>query len=309
MKQSSSFTFVIFKNRSGKSYSITMSLKKLQIIIGSVFALIILLCVGIYMSYDTNIQQVAYTQLKKENTKQEADLKKLHEQLELIKDDLVDLIEKEEMLEGLLGKVRLKKKRKKVATKTFKRAYNKKIKNIKNPYDKAFSQQEILKNYVEEFNQKYAILLNRTHRIKAKFEFTPSIRPLHGRLMSRYGWRAHPVTGRRRFHKGIDIAAWTGAPIQVTADGIVEYAGWSRSFGYVVVVDHNYGIRTIYAHCSQLLVDKNEIVKKGQVIAQVGSTGLSTGPHLHYEIRRWRQSLNPVAYLDLDMFAARRRLW
>ena len=84
-------------------------------------------------------------------------------------------------------------------------------------------------------------------------------------------------------HKGIDIASWAGAPIQVTADGLIEYAGWSRTFGYVVVVDHNYGYRTIYAHCSQILVNKREFVKKGQVIAQVGSTGLSTGPHLHYE--------------------------
>ena len=89
----------------------------------------------------------------------------------------------------------------------------------------------------------------------------------------------------------------------------MEFAGWSSSFGYVVVLDHNYGYRTIYAHCSQLLCKKGEMVKKGQIIAQVGSTGLSTGPHLHYEVKKWRKSLRPNAYMDLDMFTAITKIW
>ena len=309
MEKQTNLTFVIFKSNSGKSRSITLSIKSLKIIIGSFVVLILLLFGGIYLSYNTNIQQVAYNQLKKENAKQAKDLKNLHEQFDLIKDDLVDLIEKEETLEGVLGKAKIKKKRKKIAVRRFKLELKKKLKSKKDSYEKAFATSELLEDYLDTYNQKYAIHLSRAHRIKARFESTPSIRPLIGRVMSRYGWRRHPVTGRRRFHKGIDIASWTGAPIQVTADGIVEYAGWSRTFGYVAVIDHNYGIRTIYAHCSKILVEKNEVVKKGQVIAQVGSTGLSTGPHLHYEIRKWRQTLNPIAHLDLDMFAARRRLW
>ena len=74
-------------------------------------------------------------------------------------------------------------------------------------------------------------------------------------------------------------------------------------------MDHGYGFRTYYAHCSQLLVKKRDVVKKGQIIAQVGSTGLSTGPHLHYEIRKRRKSVDPITYLDLDMFTARDRVW
>ena len=104
-------------------------------------------------------------------------------------------------------------------------------------------------------------------------------------------------------------SAWIGAPIHATADGVIEYAGWSGTFGNVVVIDHDFGYRTIYAHCSQLLVKKYELVKKGQVIAQVGTTGISTGPHLHYEVRRWRKALNPIAYLDLDMFTASTEVW
>ena len=215
-------------------------------------------------------------------------------------------LEKEERLELLLGKARVKKKLRKKNIKKFKKELKVLEKSAVNLEDRAFKLVDMMKDYVDEFNQKYSIHLKRTHLITARFEATPSIRPLYGRVMSRYGWRRHPVSKKRRFHKGIDIASWAGAPIHVTADGIVEYAGWSRTFGYVVVVNHNYGYRTYYAHCSQILVKRKEIVKKGQVIAQVGSTGLSTGPHLHYEIRKWNQRLNPIAYLDLDMFTARR---
>ena len=155
----------------------------------------------------------------------------------------------------------------------------------------------------------YASHLERAYNVKLRFDYTPSINPLYGRRMSRYGWRTHPIKGNRSFHKGMDIASWTGAPIQATADGVVEYAGISGTFGKVVVLQHNYGYRTVYAHCSQLLVDKGDIIKKGQVIAQVGSTGLSTGPHLHYEVRKWRKTLNPQQFLNLDMFTARDRVW
>ena len=155
----------------------------------------------------------------------------------------------------------------------------------------------------------YTTYLERGKQIRLRYASTPSIRPAFGRIMSRYGWRRHPITKKRKHHQGIDIASWTGAPIQSTGDGIVEYSGWSRTFGFVVVVDHDYGYRTVYAHCSQVLVSKGESVKKGQVIAQVGSTGLSTGPHLHYEVRKWRKSVNPLAFLDLDMFTARDKVW
>lgn len=110
-------------------------------------------------------------------------------------------------------------------------------------------------------------------------------------------------------HKGIDIPSWRGAPIKSTADGVVSYAGWSGTFGNVVVIKHRYGFRTIYAHCTQLLVSKGAVVKKGDVIAQVGSTGLSTGSHVHYEVMRWNRSVSPKPYLDVDMFTASTKLW
>lgn len=309
MKKEDTVSFVIFKNNSGKSYTLTVSQVKLQLISLGFLGAIIALGVGIYLSYNVNIQQAAYTNLKKEFSQKTETIKLLNEEIDLIRSDMMDLIEKEERLELLLGKATVKKKLRKKNIKRFKKELSVIENSVEDKETRALELVDLVKTYVNEFNQKYSIHLKRTQLMTARFDATPSIRPLYGRVMSRYGWRRHPISKKRRFHKGIDIASWTGAPIHVTADGIVEYAGWSRTFGYVVVVNHSYGYRTYYAHCSQILVKRKEIVKKGQVIAQVGSTGLSTGPHLHYEIRKWNQRLNPIAFLDLDMFTARRRIW
>ncbi len=309
MSQDNTISFVIFKNNSGKSYTLTIRQGRLQLFSICLLVALVALGIGIYLSYNTNIQQAAYNKLKKDYSQKTEAIKVLNEEIDFIKNDMVDLIEKEERLELLLGKATVKKKLRKKNIKKFKKILKATENSAISDEDRAFKLVDMLKEYVDEFNEKYSIHLKRTHLMTTRFEATPSIRPLYGRIMSRYGWRRHPVSKKRRFHKGIDIASWTGAPIHVTADGIVEYAGWSRTFGYVVVVNHNYGYRTYYAHCSQILVKRKEIVKKGQVIAQVGSTGLSTGPHLHYEIRKWNQRLNPIAFLDLDMFTARRRIW
>ena len=160
------------------------------------------------------------------------------------------------------------------------------------------------------YSQKYEIHLQRVQLLQKRFDSTPSIRPVFGPINSRFGWRNHPIKKGKRFHKGIDIKTWYGAPIQATADGIVIFSKWNKhGFGYTVVIDHGYGIKTLYAHCSRLLVKRKDFVTKGQVIAQVGSTGFSTGPHLHYEVKKWRKSLNPIAFLDLDIFTAQQRIW
>ncbi|MBH37728.1 hypothetical protein CL658_01710 [bacterium] len=309
MSKEKTISVVIFKNNSGKSYTLTISQAKVQLISIGIIGTLIALGVGIYLSYNVNIQQAAYNKLKKDYSQKTEAIKVLNEEIDFIKSEIMDLIEKEERLELLLGKATVKKKLRKKNIKRFKKELKSLESNAENKEERAFKLVDLMKHYVDEFNEKYSIHLKRTHLMTARFDATPSIRPLYGRIMSRYGWRRHPISKKRRFHKGIDVASWTGAPIHVTADGIVEYAGWSRTFGYVVVVNHSYGYRTYYAHCSQILVKRKEIVKKGQVIAQVGSTGLSTGPHLHYEIRKWNQRLNPIAFLDLDMFTARRRIW
>ena len=127
---------------------------------------------------------------------------------------------------------------------------------------------------------------------------TPNTWPLKGYISSPFGWRPNPFGGSGwEFHKGIDICAYYGAPIRATADGKVEYAGWFGGYGNFVKIYHRDGIETCYGHMEKVAVKAGEHVKKGQVIGYEGSTGLSTGPHLHYEVRINGTAVNPIKYL------------
>jgi murein DD-endopeptidase MepM/ murein hydrolase activator NlpD len=137
----------------------------------------------------------------------------------------------------------------------------------------------------------------------ARLEATPSIAPADGPLSSLFSRnRRHPVMRISRPHKGIDIAAATGEPILAPAKGVVHFSG-SRSGGYgnMVEIDHGFGYVTRFAHCSKLLVKKGETVERGQVIAEVGSTGITTGPHLHYEVEVDGQQVDPLNFIIDDV--------
>lgn len=121
--------------------------------------------------------------------------------------------------------------------------------------------------------------------------------PVMGRINSPFGWRRHPVTRRRDFHTGIDIKADRGMLIRAARDGRVAYSGWMGGYGKVVVVEHAGGHSTFYAHCSTLLVGQGAKVSQGQNVARVGTTGRSTGPHLHFEVRKGNSPVNPLQYL------------
>ncbi|WP_017664519.1 M23 family metallopeptidase [Porphyrobacter sp. AAP82] len=125
----------------------------------------------------------------------------------------------------------------------------------------------------------------------------PSRMPLEGAaLTSSFGMRTHPVLGGRRQHQGIDLAAPSGTPVYATADGVVSRADWYSSYGLYISVEHGASMQTRYAHLSRLAVAAGDSVKKGDLIGYVGSTGRSTGPHLHYEVRVEGLAVNPIPY-------------
>lgn len=123
---------------------------------------------------------------------------------------------------------------------------------------------------------------------------TPSTR----RITSYYGWRIHPIYGDNRFHKGIDIGASYGTNIVAADSGRVVEARYNGSYGNCVKIDHGNGTETLYAHCSQLVVNVGDTVDRGQLIAYVGSTGASTGPHLHFEVRVNGARVDPLGYVN-----------
>ena len=129
-------------------------------------------------------------------------------------------------------------------------------------------------------------------------DMLPNSNPINAAYnSSSYGWRIDPFNGNKAFHEGLDFTANTGTPIRAAADGIVLTAEVGGAYGKLVKIEHGAGLETRYAHASKLLVKAGERVVKGQIIAEVGSTGRSTGPHLHYEIRLNGEALDPRKYL------------
>ena len=127
----------------------------------------------------------------------------------------------------------------------------------------------------------------------------PSRMPVDGvRLTSGFGMRTHPVLGGRRGHKGVDLGAPVGTPIYATADGMVSKAEWFSSYGLYISLEHGGDIQTRYGHMSRLNVAAGQQVRKGDLIGYVGSTGRSTGPHLHYEVRIAGEAVNPIPYMQ-----------
>lgn len=153
-----------------------------------------------------------------------------------------------------------------------------------------FKDTELESQTVEEL---FEVLKGRKLQLAA----TPSIMPVRGWVTSHFGHRIDPFTGRRALHKGMDIAARRGAPIVSPAEGIVSFAGPYGSFGNTVMIFHGYGISTLYAHAEDILVRVGQKVKRGDILATVGSSGRSTGSHVHYELIVHGVRVDPRKYI------------
>ncbi len=136
---------------------------------------------------------------------------------------------------------------------------------------------------------------------------TPSIWPTKGIITSGFGMRRDPFTGLREFHYGLDIATQLGNPVIATADGTVIEARFRKDYGNYIIILHDYGYKTVYAHLKKILVKPGQRVKRGKIIGLVGSTGKSTAPHLHYEVRLANKPVNPLEFiLEEDWVFARK---
>ncbi|MBF0608316.1 MAG: M23 family metallopeptidase [Candidatus Magnetobacterium sp. LHC-1] len=130
------------------------------------------------------------------------------------------------------------------------------------------------------------------------YNATPHGSPVgSSRISSQFGWRIHPQTGRSEFHSGLDMAASPGMAVRATADGIVSFAEWSGGSGKLVVIEHGFGYTTCYAHNKEIVVKVGQRVRRGDVVSYVGSTGNSTGPHVHYEVWKNNTPVDPTVFL------------
>lgn len=150
---------------------------------------------------------------------------------------------------------------------------------------------------IDPVKEKLIQLKKDVEQEQQRLAHTPAGWPVHGTITSRFGARRSPYGRGTEFHEGIDIAAPYGTAVKATGAGTVVYAGWRSGYGYMVIIDHGYGYRTAYAHNSKLKVAVGAAVKRGDTIAYVGSSGRSTGPHLHYEVLYQGVRRDPSSYL------------
>lgn len=150
-----------------------------------------------------------------------------------------------------------------------------------------FSQIEVDIHELDQF------LLDKDSFLKS----TPTLLPTNGWITSYFGRRYSPLSGKLKMHEGIDVGANFGSPVVASADGIVTYSGVKPGFGHFVQIDHGYGVETLYAHSSRLHVNNGQRVKRGDTIASIGSSGYSTGPHLHYEVRVNGIAVDPLYFV------------
>jgi murein DD-endopeptidase MepM/ murein hydrolase activator NlpD len=166
------------------------------------------------------------------------------------------------------------------------------VKNIEHSINRIEKLVELEKSSLENAEDKLT-------KLKRRLLHTPSIWPTYGYVTDGFGWRRHPITKRRQWHEGYDIANYPGTPVIATADGVIKVTKWWSTYGNTIRIDHGFGIETRYAHLKNIYVRPGQEVKRGQKIGCIGSTGRVTGPHLHYEVRVLNQAVNPYDYLDI----------
>lgn len=157
--------------------------------------------------------------------------------------------------------------------------------------------------YIQSNSLDEIVALGKTH--EDQLRKIPAIQPVANKDLKRtasgYGWRVDPVYKTRKFHEGMDFSAAIGTPVFATGDGVILKAGWQQGYGNTIEIDHGYGYKTVYAHLSKIKARKGAKITRGDEIGEVGNTGKSTGPHLHYEVRLKGKPMNPMNYYFLDL--------
>ncbi len=252
---------------------------------GLITVLLFVLSLFIYSSYYVR-RAASYEDIKQKLVLQDKQIKKFDDQTKLLDSRLEKLIYRENQIRKMLG----------LSTDTKELTLNNKVESAKDiPLEEKI---KTINSKINEKEKSIKFLLSYAKAFRERFSHIPSIWPIYGQITSNFGYRIFPWRG---FHSGIDITASYGSPIKSAGDGVVEYAGWKTGYGKAVIINHGFGYETLYGHTSSFCVSVGQRVKKGQVIAYVGTTGYATGPHLHYEVIKNGRQINPTQYLDLSV--------
>ncbi len=288
-------TFLIIPETASSPYRFNLSTRAIKTIaISLVFLLLITvsLCVAFYGS---RLEISLVNELRRDNGQKAETIDLLKEEIKQIEAQKEIIIQKQSEIKKLMGiqddaRIEIKSSRGGKGGDD--------AKGYLAEYTDVLSQIQGIKTYLNRQEQELDELLAQVGNRTGYFRSIPNQWPVSGDITSPYGWRNSPFGGRSRsFHDGIDIANEVGTEIVAAADGKVIFSGYQAVYGRTIIIDHGYGFNSKYSHNSALLAEVGDIVKKGDVIARLGSTGRSTGPHLHFTVIKSGETQDPLIYL------------
>ena len=292
------YTIVLADRTTGVVRRFTISLKPALVLVLSVVTLPMLIGTGAAMKakYDVAQMFAANAILEFENTNYRAATEQLADQIVALQTTMSDLGAKAALDPGLqnsIDKLPAVVKSRAMGGPGAGAALTSMAPGLTSP-ENTFA---LLKDLLQGLESRLATVRSDVDKRNQLAAATPSIWPTHGWLSSSMGNRADPLTGERDFHPGLDISADKGDPVYSTADGKVTHAASAGNYGNLVIVEHGYGLETRYGHLSTFKIKLGQQVKRGDLLGLVGSTGRTTGPHLHYEVRANGRILNPLQLL------------
>jgi murein DD-endopeptidase MepM/ murein hydrolase activator NlpD len=261
--------------------------------------LVILFGFNLFLSLDVStraLEKLKLSRLEKENNYLEAKLGDLNSAISTLKEQMAELIEKEKNVRMVFGLPEVDAQIRELGVGGPMPSQMVNVGPEVEQAEMAESDLEKLLRQARFEKENFEIIYTSLSQRKKFLDHTPAIMPTQGYLSCGFGTRIDPFTGMKQLHLGVDLAADVGTPVYATADGVVSSVERDRGLGKVVKINHLYGYLTVYGHLSQIKAKNWQYVKRGEMIGTVGNTGLTTGPHLHYEVHYQGQPQNPLRY-------------
>lgn len=295
-RRKKSLTFMVMPhNTAGAGFKLNLPIWA-AISLGIVlFAILASIISAFVFSAKTSARLIHYYSLKSENQRQSDQIKVFIRKTKELEKGVRELEERDQELREMLG---LGKRSARTIQGQLKQASVSSL-------PEAIRRMDELIGYVASKKEASESLKSFAMAAKYKFDYMPSIWPISGKILNGVGMRRHPFHRRWIYHKGVDIPTWEGTPVRAAANGKIIFADFSSGYGLTIAIDHGNGYTTVYAHLDRMLVAYGDRTYKGQIIGEAGNTGLSTGPHLHYEVQKKGKSLDPVRFLDLNIQTAK----
>ncbi len=305
---------IVPHGRGQQSWSIRLPNWGIKSLIASAILVLVVFLGALAYSIQVTVRLANYPTLLKERKVQQAKIAAFTEETKQLNESLDEMHEREKELRNLLGLNSNISAPVPAIPSNLQSQWNKDLRKLDGqiaPIVLDLDKQYYALNHQSDMQLKSIKRLEKdVFNYRKRFSNTPSIWPvIGGYIYSGFGMRRHPILKRYEYHTGVDIPTFVGAPVKATAAGVVRFAGWLGGYGLAVYIDHGYGYATLYGHNSKLLAKSGDRVSKGMVISKAGSTGLSTAPHVHYEVRYWNKPIRPNNFLTLDLLTARARLW